>query len=370
MKYFDLPQRFGFGMMRLPMKGKKVDLPQVCDMVDVFIKNGFNYFDTAHGYIGGQSEIAVRECLTTRYPRDKYVLTNKLSTDFFKCEEDIRPLFESQLKACSVDYFDFYLLHAQTDRLFKKYKRCRAYENAFEFKKEGRVKHVGISFHDRASVLENILNEYPEIEVVQIQYNYVDYNSIVVESKKCLEVCIKHNKPVIIMEPIKGGTLINLPKEAKSLFDNTDISPQNLALRFAANPKDVMMVLSGMSSIEQMMDNISFMKNVKPLTENEQELINKICDIIKKQNIIGCTSCRYCIDGCPKNILIPDIFQAINTKNQFNDWNPGYYYHTVITNHHGKASDCIKCGKCELTCPQKLPIRSLLEEAIKELEKR
>lgn len=220
MEYFEkVKKNFGFGCMRLPMKGGKVDEKEFSRMVDTYLEQGFNYFDTAHGYLGGESEKALKTCLTSRYDREKYILTDKLTVSFFNKQEDIRPFFEGQLKACGVDYFDFYLMHAQSAEIYKKFKKCRAYETALELKKEGKIRHFGISFHDRAEVLEQILKENPQVEVVQIQFNYVDYEDPAVESRKCYEVCRKYNKPVIVMEPVKGGNLVNLPEEAKQVFD-------------------------------------------------------------------------------------------------------------------------------------------------------
>lgn len=213
-------KNFGFGCMRLPMIGEDVDIAQTNKMVDTYLERGFNYFDTAHGYIQGKSEKALKTCLTDRYSRDKYILINKLTNFFFKKEEDIRPFFEQQLETCGVDYFDYYLMHAQGAENFKFFKQCRAYETAFELKKEGKVKHVGISFHDKAEVLEQILTEYPQVEVVQIQFNYLDYEDPAVQSRKCYEVCRKHNKPVIVMEPVKGGSLVNLPEDAKKVLED------------------------------------------------------------------------------------------------------------------------------------------------------
>jgi len=369
-KFFDnIHGTFGFGCMRFPMIEKKVDIKKTKEMIDAFIENGFNYFDTAHTYIGGQSEPVLKECLVERYPRDSYVLTNKLTTYCFEKEEEIIPLFESQLEACGVDYFDFYLLHAQNAELFAKYKKCHAYEHAFEFKKEGRVKHVGISFHDKASVLEQILTEYPEIEVVQIQFNYLDYDDAGIESRKCYEVCEKYKKPVIVMEPVKGGSLVNIPEEAKAVYDALDGgSYASYALRFAAGFDNMMMVLSGMSTMEQVQDNVSFMKDFKPLSEKELEAVWKVRDIILAQGNIPCTACRYCTDVCPQNIAIPDLFADMNAKTIFNNWNSGYYY-SVHTKNNGKASDCIKCGKCEKVCPQHLGIRDLLVEVAEAFEK-
>ena len=363
-------KNFGFGCMRLPMQGEEVDIAETTRMVDEFLAQGFNYFDTAHGYIGGKSELALKTCLTSRYPREAYSLTNKLTDSYFKTEADIRPFFESQLEACGVDYFDFYLMHAQNADNFKKFKACRAYETAFALKAEGKIRHVGLSFHDRAEVLDQILTEYPQVEVVQIQFNYLDYDDIAVQSRKCYEVCRKHGKPVLVMEPVKGGSLVNLPEEAKKVLDDLHGgSPASYAIRFAAGFPGMMMVLSGMSNMEQMKDNLSYMRDFKPLNETELAAVNKVQEIFHKMNMIPCTACRYCVEGCPKQISIPDLFAIMNIKQLHHDWNADYYYEEVHTAPGRRASDCLKCGKCEKICPQHLPIRKLLEEVAKEFDK-
>ena len=359
----NVKKNFGFGCMRLPMKDGEVDYEEFSRMIDTFLDAGFNYFDTARGYLDGKSEIALRECLTSRYPRDQYILTDKLTSGFFKTETDIRPFFESQLAACGVEYFDFYLMHAQNADFFRNFKQCRAYETAFDLKAEGKIRHVGISFHDRAEVLEQILTEYPQIEVVQIQFNYLDYEDPGIQGRKCYEVCVRHDKPVIVMEPVKGGNLVNLPPQAQAIFDGLGLNMSNAgyAIRFAASFEQIAMVLSGMSSMEQLTDDIGFMKEFHPLTEEERVAIQKVCDIFRAQNLIPCTACRYCVAGCPKKIAIPDLFADMNAKQQHQDWNSGWYY-MVHTQNAGKASDCIKCGKCEKACPQHLRIRKLLED--------
>ena len=354
-----IKKNFGFGYMRLPMIGEEVDIPQTTKMVDTFLEAGFNYFDTAHGYIGGRSELAIKECLSSRYPRDKYILTNKLSPNFFKTEEDIRPLFQQQLDACGVEYFDFYLMHAMCASRLEQYENARAFEVALELKAEGKIRHLGMSFHDTADVLDQMLTKHPEIEVVQIQFNYVDFEDNKVESRKCYEVCRKHGKPVIIMEPVKGGSLVNLPEAAQKIFDKLEGgSNASYAIRFAAGFEGVMMVLSGMSTIQQMEDNLSYMQDFQPLTEKEQEAVAKVCAIFRNKDLIPCTACRYCTEVCPQEIAIPELFAALNAKRQ---------NQAIPAVSGGMPADCVKCGKCEESCPQNLKIRELLTVVAEEL---
>ena len=364
---------FGFGCMRLPMKDGKVDYDEFSRMADAFIASGLNYFDTAHGYIGGQSETAIRDCVVKRYDRDRFLLTNKLTDPYFSSQKDIRPFIEKQLALCGVDYFDFYLMHAQDKNNYQKFKRCRAYETAFALKEEGLIRHFGISFHDKADVLDMILTEHPEVEIVQIQFNYVDYEDASVESRKVYEVCEKHSKPVIVMEPVKGGSLVNLPEEAdKILRELNRGSNASIAIRFAASYPSMAMVLSGMSNMAQMEDNIGAMRDFKPLDEAEMAAVKKVCAIFRSLNLIPCTSCRYCVEEseCPKGIRIPDMFSSLNAHEAFHNWNTGYYYDNVLTgNGHAKASECIGCGKCERVCPQHLPIRELLKQVAKTFER-
>ncbi len=357
----EIKKKLGFGFMRLPLQGDEVDLEETKKMVDAFMAGGFNYFDTAHGYLQGKSEPAIKTCLTDRYPRESFVLTSKLSNPFFSSTEEIRPLFERQLADCGVDYFDFYLMHAQDKGLFERYKKLRAYETALEFLKEGKIRHFGISFHDKAEVLEQILTEYPQIEVVQIQLNYIDYGDPAVDSKRVYEVCEKFGKPVIVMEPVKGGCLVNLPPAAQETFDALNGgSAASYAIRFAAGFENVFMVLSGMGNIDMIRDNTAAMRSFRPLDEREQDAIHTVRSILKKQNQIACTACRYCVDGCPQKILIPDLFACLNAKKTYNNWNSSYYYN-IHTKNRGAAKDCIGCGKCEAICPQHLPIRDLLK---------
>ncbi len=369
--YPEIKKNFGFGLMRLPMCGDEVDIPQTCDMVDAFLAAGFNYFDTAHGYIGGKSETAIRAALTSRYPRESYILTDKLSPNFFETEADIRPYFATMLEACGVEYFDFFLLHCLNRNNYTHYTDCRAFELAGEFKAEGKVRHVGISFHDTADILDQILTEQPVIEVVQLQFNYLDYEDPGVQGRLCYEVCRKHGKPVIVMEPVRGGSLVNLPAEGLDVIRSLgEYSPAGYALRFTASFDGVFMVLSGMSNREQMEDNIRTMKDFVPFDDAEFAAVTKIAEIIRATPTISCTGCRYCVDGdrCPAGIPIPSLIGAENHARRFNtDDARGRYNH--VTAKGGKPDACLSCGMCEEICPQQLPIRELLAEIGARFEK-
>ena len=377
--FTEIKKNFGFGCMRLPMVDGEVDMEQFKQMVDLFLEEGFNYFDTAHGYLDGKSELALREGLTSRYPRDRYLLVNKLTSMYFHKEEEIRPFFENQLKWCGVDYFDVYLMHAQNAAEFEKYKKCHAYETALQLKEEGRIRHFGISFHDKAVVLDQILTEYPQVEIVQIQFNYLDYEDPSVEARKVYEVCRKHNKPVLVMEPVKGGSLVKLPEDAQKIFDDlneeegTQMSNASYAIRYAAGFDGMKVVLSGMSDLQQMKDNLSYMKEFQPLNAKEKKAVAKVVEVFHGLDMIPCTACHYCVDEnhCPKHIRIPDVFACLNSKKAFNDWNMDIYYSSVLSaNGSGKASECIGCGGCERVCPQHLEIRKLLGDAAATFEKK
>ena len=357
---FNIQKKLGFGAMRLPMVDGKVDTNAFSLMVDHFLEQGFNYFDTAHGYLDGQSEHAIRVSLADRYPREAFVLADKLSSPFFKTEADIRPLFEAQLKACGVSYFDFYLMHAQNAGNFDQFVSCRAYETAFALKEEGKIRHVGLSFHDSPAMLDKILTTYPQVEFVQIQFNYLDYEDPKVQSRGVYEVCRKHHKPVVIMEPVKGGTLANLPEAAKGFFDALDdgYSPAGYALRYAAGFPDVIMVLSGMGSLEMVEDNTRAMKRFHPLSPTEKSAIKKVVTVLRGQDVIPCTGCRYCTEGCPAGIDIPALFALRNENVTGTPWNRAY--EEAKRESYGDPSSCLACGACEGICPQKLPIRELL----------
>ena len=363
-EFLEVKKNLGFGLMRLPMLKDEINYEEVNQMVDEFIAGGFVYFDTARPYHNEESEDAVNRCISSRYSRDKYLLANKLSSSYFKTEKDIRPLFESQLEKCGVDYFDFYLMHSQSSNNYAHFKECIAYEQALHLKKEGKIRHVGFSFHDTPEFLEKILSENQQVEFVQLQLNYFDMDAKNVQSRACLEVCKRHNKPVIVMEPVKGGKLSNILPEAKKHFDDIDSksTPASFAIRYAASQDGVFMVLSGMSDITQMRNNISFMKDFKPLSATEYAAIDKVMEVLSKYSLIECTSCKYCTKGCPKKIDIPTIFNLMNEHNVFPDADQSGFY-AMVTQNKGKAKDCIKCAKCEEVCPQHLAIRDLLERA-------
>ena len=354
----EIKKNFGFGMMRLPMIGEDVDIEQTKVMVDEFLNAGFNYFDTAHPYIQGKSELAIRDCLTRRYPREAYLLANKLSGGCFSKTEDIRPLFQTQLDACGVEYFDFYLMHALNAQRHQTYLDTHAYDICQELKAEGKIRHVGMSFHDKADVLDKILTDRPELEFVQLQFNYADWEDPRVQSRACWEVCLKHNKPVVVMEPVKGGSLVNLPAAAMELLPAG--SSAGFAIRYAASFENIVMVLSGMSNTEQMADNLATMTDFVPLSKAEHEIVEQIRPLYQAMHKIPCTSCRYCTDGCPAGIPIPDVFTCLNDKRQGAE-----DAHSRYAAFENNASACVGCGQCEAVCPQHLHIRKLLEEVEK-----
>lgn len=372
-------KKLAFGLMRLPLKNSAdvtgIDYEALNKMVDEYMRAGFNYFDTAFPYHGGgNSEIAFRECVCKRYPRDTYTITDKLSFFVVQRAEDMEGFFAGQLERCGVEYFDYYLLHSMNKDYLELAEKIGAFEFVKQKKAEGRIKHIGFSFHDKADVLDDILTRHPEMEYVQLQLNYADWENFEVQSRKCYEVAVKHNKPVLVMEPVKGGLLASVPEDAEKLLKEAqpDMSIASWAVRYAASLENVVMVLSGMSSMEQMKDNLSYMADFKPLTDSEKQLVKKVAEIIVSRENIACTGCRYCVDGCPQKIGIPDFFKLMNDISKFGErqiqMSKNYYNHYTGTLGMGKASVCIKCGQCESKCPQHLPIIKYLEDMAKTLE--
>ena len=371
-------KKLGFGLMRLPLtnpdEASSIDVEQVKDMVDAFIEKGFTYFDTAWMYCGFQSECAAKEALVDRYPRDSYTLADKLHAGYIKTREDRDKIFNEQLRKTGVEYFDYYLLHDIGVDHYKIYQELDCFTWLKEKKEQGLVRHIGFSFHDSAKMLDQVLTEHPEVEFVQLQLNYLDWDSEGVQSRKCYETAVKHGKPVIVMEPVKGGTLAKVPERAERMFKeyHPDMSVPSWAIRFAASNEHVMMVLSGMSNMEQLQDNMSYMADFQPLNEEEQESIRKAVEIINSGIEIPCTGCSYCTEGCPQNIAIPKYFSLYNADLQECEekgWKPQGEYYDRLTKTFGKASDCVECGQCESVCPQHLPVIRHLKAVAARFEK-
>ena len=371
-------KKLGFGLMRMPLtdpnNDASVDIEQVKKMVDLFLAKGFTYFDTAIMYNGFASQKVAGEALVSRYPRDRFTLATKLHNSFVHSFEDRDRIFQEQLEQTGAGYFDYYLLHGIEAGSLPDYEKYDCFSWLLDKKAKGLVKHAGFSFHDTPELLDEILTRHPEMEFVQLQINYLDWESQWIQSRGCYEVATKHGKPVIVMEPVKGGTLANVPEEVTNLFKSYDESRSipSWAIRFVASLPNVMVVLSGMSSMEQIEDNTGYMQDFVPLTEEERQMCLKAADIINSQTAVPCTACHYCTDGCPMQICIPEYFSLYNEDMRENleekGWTISFTNYEMLTENHGKASDCLQCGQCEGVCPQHLHIIDYLKDVAEHFE--
>ena len=364
--------RLGFGLMRLPETDGAIDLDKVCQMADAYLAAGMNYFDTAYVYHGGNSERIVKEALVKRHPRDSFTVATKLPAWCLKTEADRDRVFNEQLERCGVDFFDFYLLHSVEDGgNGDTYDRLDCYNWALQKQAEGKIRHFGFSFHGSPEYLEKTLDAHPEVEFVQIQLNYADWENPVVRSGRLYEILHQRGIPMVIMEPVKGGTLAALTPEleAKLRAVRPEKSPASWALRFVGSLPGVMTILSGMSTPEQMAENIGTFAHFEPLSDAEKAAVEDVRRAMMSVETIGCTACRYCTDGCPMGISIPDVFRAVNTMKLYNEeFRPKAFYGGLIGQGHGRAGDCVACGQCESVCPQHLPIIELLQDASRRLD--
>lgn len=361
-------KKLGFGLMRLPRKGAIIDVKQTSEMTDMFLEAGFTYFDTAFVYVG--SEAATKKALVMRHPRESYTLASKLMAAKIPSAKLAKAELDTSLRRTGAGYLDYYLLHSLMENNYTQYEKFGLWDFVKEEKAKGRIKHYGFSFHGGPELLDKLLTEHPDAEFVQLQLNYADWEDKKVRARENYEVARKHGKQIVVMEPVKGGKLADPPAEVKKIFDavNPGASYASWAIRFAASLDGILTVLSGMSNVEQMKDNLSFMKDFKPLNDEEREAIRKAQEIFNKSTDVPCTGCRYCVEGCPRNIAIPDIFAARNkqlTLGQIEEAKADYAKLTLAT---GKASACIGCKQCEKVCPQKLEITALLKDCAANFE--
>ena len=365
--------KIGFGLMRLPETNEVIDLDKVCKMVDAYLDAGFNYFDTAYVYHGGNSEKTVKEAIIKRHPRDSFTIATKLPAWSIHSFEDRDKIFEEQMERCGVDYFDFYLLHSIEDgNNYDTYVKYDCFNWGIQKRAEGKIRHFGFSYHGTPELLVKILDEHPEVEFVQIQLNYADWDNPLVHSGKLYQILSERNIPIIVMEPCKGGKLANHDDECTEILKSVrpDKSVASWAFRFVGSLPGVTTILSGMTTQDQMEDNMNTFKNFEPLSDEERAAIDKVVEAMFRVEQVGCTACRYCVDGCPMSISIPDVISAINTKRKFpGDMRPQFFYNGLVTRDgNGKASDCIGCGQCEGVCPQHLPIIEILKEGVEKFE--
>jgi len=361
--------KLGFGFLRLPqIKNKEIDWPLLEAMVDSFLASGGTYFDTAYTYLDGMSEAALKRAVVERHPRASFQIADKLPGWKVKRQADCQRYFSEQLERCGVDYFDVYLLHWLNQANYTVAERYDEFGFLNRLKADGRIRKTGFSYHGDAATLEKILQAHPDVDVVQLQINYLDWDDPAMEAHKCYDIAARYGKEIVVMEPVKGGTLANLPEEAGRLLRQAapGESTASWAIRFAQSLEQVSIVLSGMNTMEQMRDN---MRDVPPLSQQEYELLERAGAIIAKNTAIPCTGCRYCVKDCPKGIAIPDYFRIYNGYSRFpaEGWKIGPVYASIAQT-NGKASDCIHCRACEKNCPQQIPITKWLEKVAKALE--
>ncbi|MCH5184847.1 MAG: aldo/keto reductase [Oscillospiraceae bacterium] len=369
-KYFgENTPKLGFGLMRLPRvdstKNGKIDIERTKEMVDEFMAAGFTYFDTAYVYDNGNSEKAAKEALVDRYPRESFTVATKLCAWLESCDEKAaKQQFFTSLERTGAGYIDYYLLHALKEDNLALFEKYGIWDFVKEQKAKGLIKHWGFSFHSTPDVLDKILTDHPDAEFVQLQLNYADWENPNVASRGNYEVARRHGKSIVVMEPVKGGSLANPTEKVREVLKNADpdASLASWAIRYVASLEGIITVLSGMSNMEQMKDNISFMKNFKPLDEKEQEAIRKAQEILTGVKSVPCTACRYCTAECPKKIPIPEIFAARNRQLVWGQLEEGARQYAEAVKNGGKASDCIACGRCERACPQQINVIEWLKD--------
>lgn len=358
--------KLGFGLMRLPKQGNgKIDIEQTKEMVDLFMDAGLTYFDTAYVYDGGDSEAAIKQALVDRYPRESYSLCTKLCAWMgASSEKTAKQQFYTSLERTGAGYFDYYLLHALQEGNYKKYDEYHLWDFVKEQRDKGLIKHWGFSFHASPELLDELLTEHPDVDFVQLQLNYADWENPDVASRRCYEVARKHGKSITVMEPIKGGKLANPDSEVQKVLKevNPDASFASWAIRYAASLDGIITVLSGMSDVEQMQDNLSYMKEFKPLNAEEQKAIHKAQEILGGDKSIPCTACHYCTAGCPMEIQIPEIFAARNKQLIWGQLEQGKSDYEAAVKAGAPASACISCNQCERACPQQIKVIERLAE--------